>query len=96
MEDPQAIDVPPPPPFPALTTPALASMQPVDNPAATALAPLNALRALLQPMIGPMLCDVAYLESVKRNASPAPSLSSSASPTRLTLKGKPAAGPTRR
>ena len=70
MEDPQAIDVPPPPPFPALTTPALASMQPVDNPAATALAPLNALRALLQPMIGPMLCDVAYLESVKRNASP--------------------------
>ena len=49
----------------------LASMQPpVPPPTANALAPLQALRGQLQPMIGPMLCDVAYLESIKRNASP--------------------------
>jgi hypothetical protein len=46
-------------------------MLPIDpSPVAAALAPLNALRASLQPLLGPMLCDVAYLESVKRNASP--------------------------
>jgi hypothetical protein len=46
-------------------------MQPADtSPAAATLAPLQALRSTLQPMLAPLLCDPAYLESIKRNASP--------------------------
>lgn len=75
IDDP-APEVPPPPQFPVAVSPGepppapLASMQPADAVAVNALAPLAALRTQLQPLLAPMLCDVAYLESIKRNASP--------------------------